>query len=767
MTTAQIRMPKKMVDLFLDSADIRVAWGGRGSGKTRTMATMCAVKGYQLGMQGVTGQILCLRQYMNSLADSSLSELKRAIEDVSFLNDYYEIGENYIKSRDGRIAFTFAGLDRNISSIKSKGRILLAWIDEAEAVTEYAYSVLIPTLREAGEGWSAELYISYNPASKGSATHKRFRGAPPNPRVKIVEISWQDNPYFPDLLNRTRLDDLDNRPDNYDHVWLGAFGSIQGAILGKWVAKARREERITDDIVFDPEGAPIEVSGDLGFRDTAAWWYWQRVPGGFNVLKYEGDSGLDAEDWIPRIQESVRELGCTRLGKVWLPHDSRAKTFQSKHTSMEKFLSAFGASKVGLVPQSKKLDQISAARTVIDRCAFNLTLCEDGIEGLEAWEFDYNKDTEIYSKEPLHNWACFVAGTTVSTEQGCRAIESLSPGDMVETPRGLRKVIALHCYQASKLVELSMGDGQSVICTPEHKFFTARGLVPADALSYDDVLFTGKELIWQLISMVAGTTGMHQVITDSFQQESRPLTASSVQRCIVTSGSITTDLYRMGMRYITWIMIKATTIYRTCSAYPEVNISDCMGRRAAISQHLGTRQKPVKSSTQSQQGSNGLITMKECLRKVWQLCQKQGRQLKNGMAVLRVSLGIQRMGRKHGKIASCTKKLARFAVRLLLRIGRIKLSIAGRIVELKRFDAEQSVYDLTVEHDHCFIANGLLTSNSHPSDAFAYGCQMMQEYKLADEPEPTVFHVQGHAGRIVTATLDEMWAAAPKKSHRI
>ena len=68
---------------------------------------------------------------MNSLDDSSLEECKRAIEDEPFLLDYYEIGDKYIKSRDGLIWFAFAGLDRNINSVKSKGRILLCWVDEA------------------------------------------------------------------------------------------------------------------------------------------------------------------------------------------------------------------------------------------------------------------------------------------------------------------------------------------------------------------------------------------------------------------------------------------------------------------------------------------------------------------------------------------------------------------------------------------------------------------------------------------------------------
>ncbi|MGE8397951.1 MAG: phage terminase large subunit, partial [Comamonas sp.] len=148
MTTAQIAIPEKLIWLFSGEADVRAAHGGRGSGKTRSFATMAALKGYQFGMQGISGIILCARQFMNSLADSSLEEMKRAIEDVPFLKAYYDIGETFIRSKDGRIDFAFAGLDRNIASIKSKGRLLLCWVDEAEPVTETAWQTLIPTLRE-------------------------------------------------------------------------------------------------------------------------------------------------------------------------------------------------------------------------------------------------------------------------------------------------------------------------------------------------------------------------------------------------------------------------------------------------------------------------------------------------------------------------------------------------------------------------------------------------------------------------------------------
>jgi phage terminase large subunit len=391
---------------------------------------MVALKGYMFGMAGITGQLVCGRQFMNSLEDSSLEECKRAIEDEPFLAEYYDVGEKYIKSKDGRIWFTFVGLDRNIGSIKSKGRILVLWVDEAEPVTENAWKVVIPTLREEGEDWNAELWVTWNPENKSSATNKRFRNSK-NPRIKVCELNWRDNPWFPKILHRVRLDDKASRPDDYDHIWEGAYGTPQGAILGKWVNKARREKRIHNDVLYDPAGAPIEISSDLGFRDTASWWYWQRVPGGFNLLKYEGESGMDAEDWIPVIQQNIIDLGA-KLGKIWLPHDARAKTFQSKNTTISQFVNAFGANHISIVPLSRKADQINAARTVIDRCAFHETACEDGLDGLSSWEFEWNPDTEVFSKEPIHNWASHPSDAFA---YGCQVMQDIKPPETKEEAR--------------------------------------------------------------------------------------------------------------------------------------------------------------------------------------------------------------------------------------------------------------------------------------------------------------------------------------------
>lgn len=142
------QLPAKLVPVFLGEADVRGAHGGRGSAKTRSFAKMTAVRAHMWAQAGREGIILCGRQFMNSLDESSLEEIKAAIREDEYLAPHFEIGEKYVRTRCGRVHYKFTGLDRNIDSVKSKSRILLCWVDEAEPVTDTAWTKLIPTLRE-------------------------------------------------------------------------------------------------------------------------------------------------------------------------------------------------------------------------------------------------------------------------------------------------------------------------------------------------------------------------------------------------------------------------------------------------------------------------------------------------------------------------------------------------------------------------------------------------------------------------------------------
>ena len=234
MTTTQIKIPPKLIPVFVaENVRYRGAYGGRGSAKTRTFALMTAIKAYQLAEAGISGAILCAREFMNSLADSSMEEIKQAIQSVDWLNDYFDIGQHYIRTRNGLISYIFCGLRHNLDSIKSKARILLCWVDEAEKVSEMAWRKLTPTVRED----NSEIWVTWNPEVEGSPTDLRFRKNTPDNAV-VVELNYQDNPFFPEVLEQERLNDL-ARLDyaSYAWIWEGAYleNSDKQVLNGKYI----------------------------------------------------------------------------------------------------------------------------------------------------------------------------------------------------------------------------------------------------------------------------------------------------------------------------------------------------------------------------------------------------------------------------------------------------------------------------------------------------------------------------------------------------
>lgn len=402
MTTARVEIVPKLIPVFSGRADVRYAHGGRGSGKTRSFAKMAAVMGYRFGMEGISGQIVCGRQFMNSLADSSLEEVKRAIEDEPFLAAYYEVGETYVRSRDRRVWFTFVGLDRNIASIKSKGRILLMWVDEAEPVSDAAWNFVIPTLREEGEDWNAELWVTWNPLRKNAACEARFRFAK-DPLIKGAEVNWRDNPRFPAKLERDRQRDLAERPDQYGNIWEGEYATVvAGAYFAKHLTEAKAQGRIAH-LGRDPLMA-IRAYCDLGGTgaraDAFAMWIVQFIGNEIRVLDHYEQQGQPIAAHIAWL----RERGYDKA-HVWLPHDGDTQD-RVYDASFEKAFNAAGFATEVVPNQGKGAAKmrIEAARRRFPIIRFDEERTE---AGRAALGFYHEKTDEVrgIGLGPDHDWS--------------------------------------------------------------------------------------------------------------------------------------------------------------------------------------------------------------------------------------------------------------------------------------------------------------------------------------------------------------------------
>ena len=235
--------------------------------------------------------------------------------------------------------------------------------------------------------------------------HELYQYAKTSPEWHASVLTVNDTHVVPqsvlDEERRTMPDELYRQ--EYECDWAAAN---VGAILGRYVEAAEQEGRITDDVEYDPNGAPIEISSDIGRRHISAWWFWQPQVDGYTLVDYDEDSGLDAQEWIERLSA---KLEGKRLGKVWLPHDARAKTFAARHSAVEQFIQHFG-DKVGVVPQSKlKGHAINAGQVVLRRCRFHRTKCASGLAALRSWAYEYDEERKQYAKEPLQDWSCDAA----------------------------------------------------------------------------------------------------------------------------------------------------------------------------------------------------------------------------------------------------------------------------------------------------------------------------------------------------------------------
>lgn len=417
-----IDIPDKLVPVFTGEADVRGSYGGRGSAKTRTFAKMTAVRALMWAKAGRKGIILCGRQFMNSLDDSSLEEIKAAIQSEPLLMPHFEIGEKYVRTKDGNVDYKFAGLDRNISSVKSKSRILLCWVDEAEPVTENAWQVLIPTLREE----DSELWVTWNPEREDSATNKRFRNSK-NPRFKVVQMNWRDNPWFPAILERTRQNDALERPDQYAHVWEGDFKTIsEGAYYAASLIEARKEKRI-GRLEADPLmtlRAIWDIGGTGAKADACAIWICQYVGKEIRWLDYYEKRGQPLSAHVNWLRDNGYEKAYCIL-----PHDG-ASNDKVYDVSYQSALQGAGFS-VKVIPNQGKgaaMQRVQAARKLFPNMWFNEERCEAGIKAI-GWYHPNIDEQRGLDLGPEHDWSshgadAFGLGAVDFTEGGSATLKA-------------------------------------------------------------------------------------------------------------------------------------------------------------------------------------------------------------------------------------------------------------------------------------------------------------------------------------------------------
>lgn len=285
-TTVQI--PSKLLFLLNDKYRYKVAYGGRGAAKSYAFADACLVKALQSKIR-----ILCARQIQSSIKDSVHKLLCDRIS-VLKLDRYFYITRDSIRCSNGS-EFIFKGIQSNVNEIKSMEGISVCWVEEAQAVSEDSWQILIPTIRKEG----SEIWVSFNPDREEDSTYQRFVVKPPKD-CKSVLINYTDNPWFPEVLRREMEYDREVDYGKYEHVWLGK--TVINTEAQVYHDKFEVKEFET------PEGVEFFYGADWGFANDPTAITRCFIQDQCLYIDYEaGGVGIEFEE-LPALFDSIPDV---------------------------------------------------------------------------------------------------------------------------------------------------------------------------------------------------------------------------------------------------------------------------------------------------------------------------------------------------------------------------------------------------------------------------------------------------------------------------
>ena len=212
MPELRIKTPE-VFEPLLYPARYKGAWGGRGSGKSHFFAELLIER----CILGKTDAV-CVREVQRSLAQSVKKLLESKIEALG-VGQFFEIKRDEIVTpHGGRIIFN--GLQNHTAdSIKSLEGYDIAWVEEAQSLSQRSLDLLRPTIRKPG----SELWFSWNPSQASDPIDQLLRGEKPPPDAVVVKANYRDNPWLPDVLKAELEYDQQRDPDKFAHVWLGGY----------------------------------------------------------------------------------------------------------------------------------------------------------------------------------------------------------------------------------------------------------------------------------------------------------------------------------------------------------------------------------------------------------------------------------------------------------------------------------------------------------------------------------------------------------------
>ena len=410
MSALQVDFPAKLGPLFREPRRYKGAFGGRGGAKSHFFAEMAVLKAFL-----ESKRIVCIREVQNTIRDSVRQLLIDKIQKFG-LGSFFEVLDSEIKGQNGSLII-FKGMQSyNAESIKSLEGFDIAWVEEAQSLSDVSLRMLRPTIRNEG----SEIWFTWNPRHDTDAVDKFLRGVNKPSDALVVEVNWQDNPWLPEVLKKELDADYAADPEMAEHVWGGGYEIVsEGSYYARALIGAERDGRIGH---FPPNpNTLVKTAWDIGVDDYTAVWFVQDDGLKATVVDYYETSNEGADDiiatcmpevFIPPKQDNKfdgwsKEQALEHLqrdkpfkyGTHYFPHDIKPREWGGGARSRVESVIAYGIKGLHKGVPANPSDRIQAVRRILPVVRFNKTTrVELGLKRLRRYRRKWNDALQTYTE---------------------------------------------------------------------------------------------------------------------------------------------------------------------------------------------------------------------------------------------------------------------------------------------------------------------------------------------------------------------------------
>lgn len=324
---------------------------------------------------------------------------------------------------------------------------------------------------------------------------------------------------------------------------------------------------------------------------------------------------------------------------------------------------------------------------------------------------------------------CFSGETLVTTYQGSVRIDSISIGSSVLTRKGYRKCIDKWSSYAD-VYEVEMDDGTKVLCTKDHKFYSN-----SFGLSSIFDIFVEKKKIWRLSTMESsiGSIQNRSISTAHQAEQKSNIQDAYIGRC----GMMLMEKYHMTTSYIIKMAMRLIIQLKILNLLNVVNINLIMlkkeckkmfngikigNKKALIAQGIGMGQRLALNGTMNMQKDFLLESSIMDFRNV-SIAQKNIERKQKEQDFVQTTV------KHNGGVSIIQTSQQQDALNAIQNLQQESLMGQNTVQEnadqyliqmgVKNFKyiGKRKVWDITIDGEHEFFANGILVHN-----CFRYYC---------------------------------------------